>query len=266
MPVATRDKVEDVGLLTIIEKWSKVNDDYGEMASELCQKWKKCMRRIPLKEKPKASEKEIGDETPPSNQLPQLTQMAPIRRRSPRLRPEREEIDPVVRAQLRQEHRRKFEQNLAQEEELRAQTKLNIDARLRRALEEDETGSDGERCSPPPSDVPSPDDIGGGPHTPRSTGLTSPSTWSPEKQKEIANALCEVYKPADGDEQLPIGFGTIISRFASLKKKEQCFTKTGGKEYNLTFTVPLFSKNTGKGREMSCTFYTRRNRTPQGIR
>ena len=158
------------------------------------------------------------DPTPPAKPPP-LLQMATLRR-SPRLRPEKEpEIDPEVRAQLRQEHRRKFERNLAQEEELKTNIKICIDDRLRAALEED---SGSEKCSPPPSDAPSPDDLdepADGPHTPISY-LQSPNTWTPEKQKNIANGLCEVYKPLEGDEQLPIGFGTIISRLNGANKKD----------------------------------------------
>ena len=187
------------------------------------------MRRIPRKEVPERNvpspeeEKENRESRPPP-----LQQMAPRLRRSPRLRPERE-IDPEVRAQLRQEHRRKFEENLAEREEMAKQARDNIDARLRAALAED-SGSDQYGSPPRDSDCPSPDDAVSpdGPQTPpdellpepNQLALGSPSTWSREKQREIAAGLAEVYKPGEEEEQLPIGFGNIISRFAGQSKKE----------------------------------------------
>ena len=99
--VSTRDKVEDCGLLMTIEKWSKLEDEHAKLATDLYAKWRKCMRRIPLKEKsaePEKSEKE-GEKS--LAKPPPLQQMAPIKRlkdeSAPRPKRKREEeIDPKV--------------------------------------------------------------------------------------------------------------------------------------------------------------------------
>lgn len=132
-----------------IEKWSKSEDEHAKCAVDLYAKWRKCMRRIPLKEKKEPSaEPEKGTEIEKSlTKPPPLQQMAPVNRikeetleQKPKksiekLKRKREEdINPEVRAQLRQERRKRFEEQIAQEDEMRVQAQLNIDERLREAL------------------------------------------------------------------------------------------------------------------------------------
>ena len=134
--------MEDSKLIAAVEKWSKSDDDYAEMATDLCLKWKKCMRKIPHKAPKDNDEKLVEDSPEDLSKPPPLQQMAP-KRRSPRSRSEREDIDPEVRAQLKKEHRRKFEQEIEFENEQKNQAKINIDDRIRQMLEEEDSPHSG---------------------------------------------------------------------------------------------------------------------------
>ena len=122
LPITTRDKVEDSGLLAIVDKWSKRrSDSCAQKAGELADKWRKCLRRIPLR--PKSAQ----DDKPAVvvEQQQHETREERARRRSPRLhhlpikeeshhQPEMEltEEEMREREELRAERRRRFEEKV----------------------------------------------------------------------------------------------------------------------------------------------------------
>ena len=147
LPISIRDKVEDSGLLAIVEKWSKkrnhsrfVPNHLGptvlilflrnrewafiiyfssKKAKELVEKWQKCLRRIPLRPKSASDHPNLqlkSDHSESNSNTPEAEEsFSSKRRRSPRLAPVKEEMtEEEIRAreERREERRRKFEEQV----------------------------------------------------------------------------------------------------------------------------------------------------------
>jgi len=232
LPISIRDKVEDSGLLAIVEKWSKKrNHSSSKKAKELVEKWQKCLRRIPLRPKSASDHPNLkSDHSESNSNTPEAEEsFSSKRRRSPRLAPVKEEMtEEEIRAreERREERRRKFEEQVKWEAEAKEAVKGSIDDRLRDAMENDSDSVYSDAPSPDPNEDPFDDQLGLGPKTPEPKEPTPiqwhlDSYWEGLSVEEMSLILQMSLKhfPRDQNFQdlpsLDIGFGKVVARSSS---------------------------------------------------
>jgi len=217
LEISHRDKVEDNGLIAIIDKWSKIEDQYKEKSQSILSKWRRLTRRVPIKHGTTPTNDEDIEDPPKQSSLPVLTHRECRRRRSPRLAPEKspspedsEEMDVETRTKRKENHRRQFEENInkreQQEAEFREIAKQNVDKMVLEAMQESEEENEEEGPSTPPYHYDSPDEINpfeAEDHRPEETA---------DEQRDNINRMLLNLKPSEEDEIICDGIGHVITK------------------------------------------------------
>jgi hypothetical protein len=220
LEISHRDKVEDNGLIAIIDKWSMIEDQYQEKSQNIVSKWRMLPRRVPIKINSTPSE-DI-EKSPKQQSLPILTHRDSRRRRSPRLAPEKDpekipspekspEMDIETRTQRKENHRRQFEETIkkrgVQEALFREIAKQNVDKMVLDAMQETEEESYHDEEGPSTrQNYESPDEI-----NPFEIE-DHPSEETAEEQRDTIRKMLLNLKPSEEDEIILDGIGHVITK------------------------------------------------------